>query len=88
MPIISIAFYMVLIRVAVSKHVHNYLSTSLHRGTTTGTAIEGLPPLKPLQVHISHFTQIDDISTHGVGSEGEDLPSTYKMENMGRPGTV
>lgn len=86
MPIISIAFYMVLIRITVSKHVHNYLSTTLHRGTTTGTAIEGLPPLKPLQVHISRFTQIDEISTHGIGSE--DLPSTYKMENMGRPCTV
>lgn len=84
MPIISIAFYMVLIRVAISKHAHNYLSTTFHtRGTTSETVREDSHPVKPLQVHISHFTQIGDNSTHGIGNE--DLPSTCKVESVKEP---
>ncbi|KAG1729336.1 uncharacterized protein EDB91DRAFT_1060009, partial [Suillus paluster] len=36
MPIISITFYMVIIRIAINKKIHNYLST--RGGMTGGTA--------------------------------------------------
>ncbi|KAG1844552.1 hypothetical protein C8R48DRAFT_735378 [Suillus tomentosus] len=74
-PIISIAFYMVLVRVAISQHAQDYVLTTFHRGTTTEQ--ETLPPVKPLRVHISRITQIDDTSTHDM--ESENLPSTCKV---------
>lgn len=67
MPIISIAFYMVLIRIAINRN-HRYRST-------VGTIVETEQgdwqqyPMKPLQVHISHFTCSDSTSVHGIGNE-------------------
>ncbi|KAG2119414.1 hypothetical protein DEU56DRAFT_928932 [Suillus clintonianus] len=85
MPIISIAFYMVLIRVAINKNAHNLLSTTFHSGTTSETAREDSQqhPMKPLQVHISQFTQSDDTVTHDVGLE--DLSSTCGVVTVEEP---
>jgi hypothetical protein len=55
MPIISISFYMVLIRVAINRN-HSYLSTV---GTTAGTEQGNLQkyPVEPLQVYIPIYAQ-------------------------------
>ncbi|KAG2111464.1 hypothetical protein DEU56DRAFT_935978 [Suillus clintonianus] len=80
-PIISITFYMVLIRIAINRKNHDHLSTisALHRGTTEGREQENLQqyPMKPLQVHISQFTQDDSTSAYRVGNEDRQ-PSRYK----------
>ncbi|KAG0702251.1 hypothetical protein DFH29DRAFT_508473 [Suillus ampliporus] len=74
MPIISIAFYMVLIRIAVNNRTGNYLST-LPRKTTSEQERSQQYPLRPLQVHVSKFTQNDDASSYGIRKE--DRASTY-----------
>ncbi|KAG0706681.1 hypothetical protein DFH29DRAFT_137578 [Suillus ampliporus] len=53
-PIISIAFYMVIIRIEIGKHTHNQLST-VRGGMVNETKRGNLPqyPMKPLQVHVS-----------------------------------
>jgi len=71
MPIISIAFYMVLIRIAI-RRPSNYL----FRGGATSDTERGNPQqhaMKPLQVHISQFT-------HNETSAYPDRPSTYKPD--------
>jgi len=73
MPIMSIAFYMVLIRVALNKKERSYISTSIsmpRRMTSEGDQEHSRQySMKPLQVHVSKFTQ-------------EDRPSTYTPESM------
>jgi hypothetical protein len=63
MPIISIAFYMVIIRMAMKTRSHNYLSTV---GMDSETArIRGTPQqyhMKPVEVHISQITHEGDTS--------------------------
>jgi len=63
MPIMSIAFYMVLIRIALNKKQHNYVSTqssiSIPRRAVTSEAEQERAQqyaMKPLQVHVSKFT--------------------------------
>ncbi|KAG1738242.1 hypothetical protein EDB19DRAFT_907456 [Suillus lakei] len=75
MPIISIAFYMVLTRIAINNRPHSYLP-AIHEGINNETARENTRdyPMKPLQVHISQFTH--NYSTLGYGTENRDQSST------------
>lgn len=63
MPIISIAFYMVIIRMAMKTRSHSYLSTV---GMGSETARLGGTPqqyhMKPVEVHISQITHEGDTS--------------------------
>lgn len=72
MPIMSIAFYMVLIRIALNKKDHSYISTSINmpRRTTSEAEQERLQQyaMKPMQVHVTQFTHEDRPSTCTVGS--------------------
>ncbi|KAG1724546.1 hypothetical protein EDB19DRAFT_1644536 [Suillus lakei] len=84
MPIISIAFYMVIIRIALNRKKRSHISKvvfSTPRGTTVSDEVEqGTSqqyPMKPLHVHISKFTQEDSPS---VGNE--DRPSPCKAESV------
>ncbi|KAG1732149.1 hypothetical protein EDB19DRAFT_1299516 [Suillus lakei] len=79
MPFISICFYIVLIRIAINRKTHSYLST-VHGGTTNETErrLSRPYPMRPLQVHISHFTHSDGASTCGSGHE--DRPAACKAE--------
>ncbi|KAG2335839.1 hypothetical protein BDR05DRAFT_985300 [Suillus weaverae] len=78
MPIISIAFYMVLIRIAINRKIRSHPSII---GTTIGTEQGNLQPysMQPLQVHVSQFTRSDGTSTYGMGNE--DQPSVFKAES-------
>lgn len=61
MPIISIAFYMVIIRMAMKTRNHSYLSTvGMGSETARGTAQQY--HMKPMEVHISQITHEDDTS--------------------------
>ncbi|KAG2130169.1 uncharacterized protein EDB93DRAFT_1108519 [Suillus bovinus] len=67
MPIISIAFYMVLIRIAINRR-HNYLSTV----ETTVIMEQGdlqTYPMKPVEVHVPRFTGSDSTSAYEMGNE-------------------
>ncbi|KAH7928964.1 hypothetical protein BV22DRAFT_1029977 [Leucogyrophana mollusca] len=56
-PIISIAFYMVLIRVGISKNLRVYAST-VRSGANSQPAQDcQRRPLRPIQVHIGQFTE-------------------------------
>ncbi|KAG2121268.1 hypothetical protein DEU56DRAFT_974687 [Suillus clintonianus] len=78
MPLISICFYMVLIRIAISRKTHCYLPT-VHGGTANETErMSRQHPMKPLQVHISQFTYSDGASTYETGNK--DRPGTCKVE--------
>ncbi|KAG1848098.1 hypothetical protein DFJ58DRAFT_476131 [Suillus subalutaceus] len=69
MPIISIAFYMVLIRIAMNRNYsYRYLSAV---GTTAEMEQGNLQkyPTIPLQVHISRFMCSDGTSAYGIGSD-------------------
>ncbi|KAG2136633.1 hypothetical protein DEU56DRAFT_980805 [Suillus clintonianus] len=75
MPIISIAFYMVLIRIAINRE-NNSIFPTVPKGITNGMG-HGTSqkfPVKPLQVHISQVTYEDRTSASIVGNE--DKPST------------
>ncbi|KAG2136052.1 hypothetical protein DEU56DRAFT_367205 [Suillus clintonianus] len=73
-PIMSIAFYMVLIRIAIARHTRSYPSTV--PGGKTSEMEQG--KLQPLQAHICQLTLKDGISSYGIGSE--DRPSTCNAE--------
>lgn len=84
MPVISIAFYMVLLRITINRTNHSFLS-SVPRVTTDGMEQGALQqyPMKPLQVHISTFAHNDSTgSAYNVGNE--DQPSTCKEESVER----
>ncbi|KAG2129193.1 uncharacterized protein EDB93DRAFT_1267015 [Suillus bovinus] len=78
-PIISIAFYMVLIRVAVNRK-HSHLST-IGPGMTDATDSSTLQQysMQPLQFYRSKFTRNDDKAVYGIGIE--DPPSTFAAES-------
>lgn len=78
MPIISIAFYMVLIRIALARKTLHYSNTSRPRRTTSETGQESSQQtaMKPLQVHIS---RLDD-GTPGLGKMDEDQLSPGPAE--------
>ncbi|KAG1859833.1 hypothetical protein F4604DRAFT_2036723 [Suillus subluteus] len=73
-PVISITFYMVIIRIAMGRKNHSHILTV--GGGSTSETDRGHHPLKPLQVHISQFTHTDDTSVYRNGSQ--DRPSTGK----------
>ncbi|KAG0700783.1 hypothetical protein DFH29DRAFT_1000806 [Suillus ampliporus] len=77
--IISIAFYMVLIRIALRKTAHDHLSVVC--GVATNERERTNPrqyPMQPLQIHISQWTQNDGTS-HEAGNEDRTL--RYKAES-------
>ncbi|KAG2029202.1 hypothetical protein BDR03DRAFT_1018752 [Suillus americanus] len=82
-PIISIVFYMVIIRIAMGRNTDGHILT-VGGGSTTETDREDLRhyPLKPLQVHISQFTHTDGTSVYGNGSQ--DRPSIGKEVSVER----
>ncbi|KAG2040424.1 hypothetical protein BDR03DRAFT_948691 [Suillus americanus] len=67
MPIISISFYMVLIRIAMNRNHSCFPAV----GTTAEMEEGNLQKysMTPLQVHISQFTRSDGTSAYGIGSE-------------------
>ncbi|KAG2142360.1 hypothetical protein DEU56DRAFT_979546 [Suillus clintonianus] len=69
-PIISIAFYMVLIRIAINRQNRTYTSTN----ETEQSALEQCP----MQVHISTYAHDDSTPAYGIGNE--DRSSTLKAE--------
>ncbi|KAG2130164.1 uncharacterized protein EDB93DRAFT_88766 [Suillus bovinus] len=77
-PIISIAFYMVLIRVAINRK-HSHLST-IGPGMTDATDPGTLQhPMQPLQFYRSKFTRDDNKAVYGMGIEGG--PSMFAAES-------
>ncbi|KAH7920719.1 hypothetical protein BV22DRAFT_780533 [Leucogyrophana mollusca] len=56
-PIISIAFYMVLIRVGISKNLRVYASIVRSGANRQSVQDTQQHPLPPIQVHISQFTE-------------------------------
>lgn len=66
MPIISIAFYMVLIRMAINRRNRSHVPI--------GTDQSNLQRY-PLQVHVSQYTRSDGTSAYGIAHE--DQPSTF-----------
>ncbi|KAG1752146.1 hypothetical protein EDB19DRAFT_1093898 [Suillus lakei] len=75
MPIMSIAFYMVLIRVAITRRTCSCLSTVLPGITSEMERGK----LRPLQAHICQLTLKDSISSYEVWNE--DRPSTCNAES-------
>ncbi|KAG2037501.1 hypothetical protein BDR03DRAFT_999831 [Suillus americanus] len=80
-PIISITFYMVIIRIAMGRKNHSHILT-VGRGSTSETDRGNLQhyPLKPVQVHISQFTHTDGTPVYRNGSQ--DRSSTGKEAFM------
>jgi hypothetical protein len=76
-PIIAIAFYMVIIRIAIGKNTHSQILT-VRGGMTSETERGSLSQysMKPLQVHVSRSTHTDDIPVYGVWNQSR--PSTRK----------
>ncbi|KAG2344916.1 hypothetical protein BDR05DRAFT_860518, partial [Suillus weaverae] len=57
MPITSITFYMVLVRVAINGKTRSYLSNIPRGANTEGNSLQN--PMKPMSIHISQFTHND-----------------------------
>ncbi|KAG2347121.1 hypothetical protein BDR05DRAFT_1043978 [Suillus weaverae] len=73
-PIMAIAFYMVLIRIAITRETRSHLSTA-----PSGTPSEmEQGKLRPFQARICQLTLKDGISSYGI--ESEDRPSTCNAE--------
>ncbi|KAG2337275.1 hypothetical protein BDR05DRAFT_1063331 [Suillus weaverae] len=79
-PIISITFYMVLIRIMINSR--HYLATASTRRTTEEMEQGNVQqyPMNPLRVHISQFTQDDSTSSYKVGNEDRPFESTRIAE--------
>ncbi|KAJ8593697.1 hypothetical protein M405DRAFT_577799 [Rhizopogon salebrosus TDB-379] len=68
-PLVSIAFYMVLIRIAMRRKNESYLS-NIRAGATNQTQPGTLPQYSmPLEVRISQFTHDDGTSSYGIGDQ-------------------
>ncbi|KAG1725528.1 hypothetical protein EDB19DRAFT_1915044 [Suillus lakei] len=82
MPIVSIAFYMVLIRIAITRKNRSHLSINVPRRTTSEAGQESSRqhPVKPLRVHIS---QSND-GTSGYDKGNEDQLSPYKADSVAK----
>lgn len=80
MPIVSIAFYMVLIRIAIARKKRYYSNYNMPRRTTSeaGQDSSRQNAIKPLQVHISQF----DDGTPGFGKGNEDQLSPSPAESV------
>ncbi|KAI9567152.1 hypothetical protein HD554DRAFT_2322831 [Boletus coccyginus] len=76
-PIISIAFYMVLIRVAMGQR-------NCSSGTGRGmTPVESRDSMRTLQVHVSQFSRSDSTPSHPIGNHEVEKglgPSMHKVE--------
>lgn len=68
MPIISITFYMVLIRIAINRQNHSRLPSGSDQSNLQHY---------PMQVHVSQYTRSD--GTYGITSE--DRPSTFTTDS-------
>ncbi|KAG1764563.1 hypothetical protein EDD22DRAFT_883336 [Suillus occidentalis] len=69
MPIVSIAFYMVLVRIAITRNTRNYSNINIIRRTSNESRQESSRQnMKPLQVHLSQFND----GTPGFGKGNED----------------
>ncbi|KAG0709468.1 hypothetical protein DFH29DRAFT_888715 [Suillus ampliporus] len=81
-PIISIAFYMVLIRITLKKVTRNHLST-VYGVTISETERTNAQqyPMEPLQIHISQLTHTDSAS-HGAGNQDRALKLTCNAGSM------
>lgn len=66
-PVISISFYMVLIRNAMNRN-QNYLSAVWTIAEMEQGNLQ-IYPMTPLQVHVSQFTRSDGTSAYGVANE-------------------
>ncbi|KAG2137927.1 hypothetical protein DEU56DRAFT_343655 [Suillus clintonianus] len=87
MPVISIAFYMVLIRITFNRKKHSHISKAVFstpRGTTgSGDTEQGILqqyPMKPLQVNVPKFTHEDSPLAYRV--DNEDQLSPCKVESL------
>ncbi|KAG1746712.1 uncharacterized protein EDB91DRAFT_1049197 [Suillus paluster] len=79
MPIISIAFYMVLIRLTIRNTAHT--RSLVASGVTTSETHRGNRySMKPVQVHISQFTHRDEGTPCGVVNGDRTL--THKAESV------
>ncbi|KAG0708387.1 hypothetical protein DFH29DRAFT_979384 [Suillus ampliporus] len=79
MPVISIAFYMVLIRIAINKGTHNHflaVGGGTDRETAQGNSRHH--PTKPLQVHISQLTHND--LGYGIGNQDRQSTKAKSVE--------
>ncbi|KAG1886506.1 hypothetical protein F4604DRAFT_1721975 [Suillus subluteus] len=74
MPIISITFYMVIIRVAINKRTSSYLPTVSGETSATTPGSSRRYPMRPLEVHVSQLAYNDDTLSYKTGSQ--DKPST------------
>ncbi|KAJ8593698.1 hypothetical protein M405DRAFT_731004 [Rhizopogon salebrosus TDB-379] len=79
-PLVSIAFYMVLIRIAMRRKNQSYLS-NIRAGATNQTQPGTLPRYSmPLEVRISQFTHDDGTPSYGIGDQVR--PPTCKAESV------
>ncbi|KAG1728798.1 hypothetical protein EDB19DRAFT_1642350 [Suillus lakei] len=70
MPVMSIAFYMVLIRIAINRETRGRISAIPRR--TTSEMDQGHPrkcPREPLQVHVSQLIHCDGTSVYRTGNQ-------------------
>ncbi|KAG2143444.1 uncharacterized protein EDB93DRAFT_1156269, partial [Suillus bovinus] len=69
-PIISITFYMVIIRIAIGQRTHRQILT-VRGGMTSDTERGSFPrySMKPLHVHVSRSTYTDDTPVYGILSQ-------------------
>jgi len=75
MPIISIAFYMVLIRVAINRQ-HNYLPNIRATARTGQNNLQ----IYPMDVHISQFMPSDSTSAYGMRNKHQSgKPPTWTL---------
>ncbi|KAG2355100.1 hypothetical protein BDR07DRAFT_564123 [Suillus spraguei] len=72
-PIISITFYMVIIRIAIGKKTPSQILTSLTaRSGATSETVRGSVSqysMKPLQVHVSRSTHSDGAPVYGIWNQ-------------------
>ncbi|KAG2072012.1 hypothetical protein BDR04DRAFT_1230737 [Suillus decipiens] len=74
-PIISITFYMVILRIAIGKRTHSQILTSFTaRGGATSETVRGSVSqysMKPLQVHVSRSTHNDSAPVYGIWDQNQ-----------------
>ncbi|KAG1896988.1 uncharacterized protein F5891DRAFT_957852 [Suillus fuscotomentosus] len=82
MPIVSIAFYIVLIRIAISRKTRSSSNINIPRRTTSEAGQDSLSSqqhsMQPLQVHIPKF----NVDTPGFGKGNEGQISPYPAESV------
>ncbi|KAG1851840.1 hypothetical protein DFJ58DRAFT_684760 [Suillus subalutaceus] len=78
-PVISIAFYMVIIRIAIGQNAHSQVLT-VRGGITSETERGSFPQysVKPLQVNTPRSTHTDSTRVYGTSSWNQSRPPTGK----------